>query len=129
MKNRDSVQIPRSLIIVCVVFLAFASLPLLMSARSRTTASVNIVNNSTSRELVHVYLSHVDADDWSGNQLGDTTTIGPGQSSTVSNFTCDQQQIKVIGEDQDGCFLSTVVNCGDNATWTITNDSPRDCGN
>src|SRR5205807_3494093 len=115
---------------VCVVFLAFASLPLLMSGRSRTTASsVNIVNNSTSRQIVHVYLSHVDANDWSGNQLGDTTTIGPGQSSTVSNFTCDQQQIKVIGEDQDGCFSSAVVNCGGYATWTLTNDTARDCGN
>ena len=128
MKNSLGTETPRSLIIVCVLVLAFASLPLLLSARSRTTASINIVNNSTSREIVHVYLSHVDAEDWGGNQLGEST-ISPGQSSTVSNFTCDQQQIKVIGEDQDGCFSSSVVNCGGNATWTFTNDTARDCGN
>ena len=127
MKNSLGTETPRSLIIVCVVALAFASLPLLLSARSRTTPSINVVNNSTSREIVHIYLSHVDADDWSGNQLGDSS-IPPGQSSTVNNFTCDQQQIKVIAEDQDGCFLSAVVACGDNATWTITNETARDCG-
>ena len=128
MKNSLGTETPRSLIIVCVLVLAFASLPLLLSARSRTTASINIVNNSTSREIVHVYLSHVDADDWTGNQLGDSTIL-PGQSFTLSNFTCDQQQIKVIGEDQDGCFLSSVISCGQNSTWTITNDAARDCGN
>lgn len=130
MKESYGVGTPRNLVIGCVVLLALASLPLLLEVKARTHAaesSVNIVNNSTSREIVHVYLSHVDADDWSGNQLGDST-ISPGHSSTVSNFTCDQQQIKVIGEDQDGCFLSTVVTCGENGTWTITNETARDCG-
>ena len=36
--------------------------------------------------------------------------------------------IRVIAEDEDGCFLSIVVNCDDSATWTITNGSARDCG-
>lgn len=39
-----------------------------------------------------------------------------------------QQQIRIIRKDQDGCFLSTVVAFGDNATWTITNDAAADCG-
>jgi hypothetical protein len=34
----------------------------------------------------------------------------------------------VIAEDQDGCFESTIINCGDNANWTITTDTARDCG-
>jgi len=55
-------------------------------------------------------------------------TILAGQSFTLSNVARDQQQVKVIGEDRDGCFLSTVVNCGDSATWTVTNNSARDCG-
>jgi hypothetical protein len=84
------------------------------------------VNNSN-RQIRHVYLSHVDVDDWSADQLGETDILS-SQSATIGNFACDQQQIKVIGEDQDGCFLSTVVNCGDNATWTITNDTAADCG-
>jgi hypothetical protein len=115
----------RSLIVIAVALFTFASLPLL--SRAQPSSSVNIVNNST-RTIVHVYLSHVNADDWSGNQLGDST-LAAGQSYNVSNFTCDGQQMKVIGEDQDGCFSSTVVSCGEISTWSITNDTARDCGN
>ena len=125
MKNSDGRRNPRCLIIICVAFLTVAALPLLSSARSQTT-SVNIVNNS-SHQIRNVYLSRVDSDEWSDNQLG-TTTIGPGQSFSLNNMACDQQQVKVIGEDQDGCFLSTIVTCGDSVTWTLTNDSTRDCG-
>ena len=110
------------LLIIFVGLFAFAALS---TARSLST-SVNIVNNS-SREIRNVYLSSVNADDWSSNQLG-TATIPAGQSFTLSNIACDQQQVKVIGEDQDGCFAATVVSCGSNGTWTITNDTARDCG-
>jgi hypothetical protein len=125
MRNPDGRRNPRGLIIICVALLAGAATPLLSSAHS-TSTSVNVVNNS-SREIRNIYLSHVDVDDWSGNQLGDAT-IAPGQSFSLNNVTCDQQQIKVIGEDQDGCFVSTVVACGDSVTWTITGDTARDCG-
>lgn len=110
------------LIILVVVLFVFAALS---SARTPTT-SVNIVNNS-SRSIVNVYLSHVNADDWSDNQLGGAT-IAPGQSSSLSNLACDQQQVKVIAEDQDGCFVSVAVTCGGSSDWTITNDTARDCG-
>ena len=126
MTNPDGRRNPRSLIIICVALFAMASVQLVSGARS-TSTSMTIVNNST-REIRNVYLSHVNADDWSGNQLSEGTTIAPGHSSALSNVACDQQQVKVIGEDQDGCFLSTVVNCGDSSTWTITDDTARDCG-
>jgi len=125
MKTTDGKQNPRGLIVIFISLLVVALTPLLSSARTQTT-SVNIVNSS-SRDIVHVYLSHVNVDDWSGNQLGDAT-IGPGQSFSLANVPCDQQQVKVIAEDQDGCFLSTVITCGDGATWTVTNDTARDCG-
>ena len=127
MKNSGGTRKTRRLIIICVAVLAFASVPLLSRARTATATSVNIVNSSN-RVIRNVYLSHVDADDWSADQLTNGATIGPGQSSTVSNLACDQQQVKVIAEDQDGCFLSTVISCGDSATWTITNDTAADCG-
>lgn len=63
-----------------------------------------------------MYLSHVNPDDWGGNQLGDATIL-PGQSFTLNNVACDQQQVKVMAVDQNG-FLSTVVNCSDSVTWT-----------
>lgn len=122
MKNSRAMSKFCWLVTLCIALSALAAIS---SARTATT-SVNIVNNS-SREIHNVYLSHVNADDWSGNQLG-TATIAPGQSYALNNIACDQQQVKVIGEDQDGCFLSTVVNCGDSATWTITNNTATDCG-
>ena len=121
-----TLHISRSLgrvVIFCIAFGALTILPLL--SRAQPATSVNIVNNS-SREISHVYLSPVGSDDWGPNQLGNSV-IAAGQSYTL-NLACDQQQVKVIGEDQDGCFVSTVVNCGDNATWTVTNNTARNCG-
>ena len=111
--------------IICVVLLALAGMPLVLQA-GPLTASIRIVNNS-SRTFRNVYLSHVDADDWGTNQLGEAT-IAAGESFTISNVSWDQQQVKVIAEDQDGCFLSGVVTVGDNSTWTITNETSADCG-
>ena len=124
MKNSHS---KRNLYRLAILSLSLFALAALSSARTPTTTSVNIVNNSNN-EIRNVYLSPVNADDWSENQLSNGSTIAPGQSFNLSNVACDQQHVKVIGEDQDGCFLSTVVSCGDSATWTITNDTARDCG-
>jgi hypothetical protein len=125
MRNSYAKLTSRRLIIVCIALSALAALPLISSARSVNSTSINIVNNS-SRQIRNVYLSHVDVDDWGANQL--SSAIAPGQSVTISNISCDSQQIKVIGEDQDGCFLSAVVACGTSSTWTITNDTAADCG-
>lgn len=124
MKNSKITHKP-TILVLSVLFL-LVLLPLLSNARTPAT-SVAIVNNS-SRLIRNVYLSHVNADDWSANQLGDAT-IPPGQSSTLSNVACDAQQVKVIAEDENGCFLSYVINCGENSTWTITDNTARDCGN
>jgi hypothetical protein len=124
MINSSSKRNLYRVLILSITLGALAAMPLLSSATS--ASSVSIVNNS-SRQIRYVYLSHVNADDWTGNQLTGNG-ISPGQSATVSNFSCDQQQIKVIAEDADGCFLSTVIACGDNVTWTVSNDTPADCG-
>jgi hypothetical protein len=113
----------RRLAIFCLVFCALTITPLL--SRAQPSASINIVNNST-REIRHVYLSPDGGDTWSTNQLGDSA-IAPGQSFAVNNSACNQQEIKVIGEDQNGCFLSASVACGGNVTWTITNDTVANC--
>lgn len=124
MKNSDGLRNPRSVVIICVALIAFASVPFLTHARA-TSTSVNIVNNS-SRDVRNAYWSHVDADDWSADLL--SQPIAAGQSYNLSNVTCDGQQVKIIAEDQDGCFASTVITCGQSSSWTITNDTARDCG-
>ena len=98
MKNSRTKRNLGRLVILCIALFAVAALS---SARTATT-SVNIVNNSN-KEIRNVYLSHVNMNDWGANQLGDTTIL-PGQSFTLNNVGCDQQQVKVIGEDADGCF-------------------------
>lgn len=98
----------------------------LLSQANAPSASITIVNNS-SREIRHVYLSAPDQNNWGSDQLGSSVIAANGGSVSIS-ASCDAT-IKVIAEDQDGCFTYKVVSCSENATWTITNSDSRDCGN
>jgi hypothetical protein len=100
--------------------------PLLSKAHAPTTA-ITIVNNSN-REVRHVFLSAPDSNNWGPDQLGSSVISANGGSATI-NASCSVPSIKVIAEDQDGCFIYQVVSCSENATWTIANDATRDCGN
>lgn len=116
----------KRLALCAVVLCAIVAVPLLSGARTHTaTNAINIVNNS-GWEIRHLYISSVDQDNWSDDQLN--SVISPGASYMLT-ATCNDSQIKVISEDQDGCFLSHVVSCADNATWTITNSETPNCGN
>jgi hypothetical protein len=88
-------------------------------------AAVTITNNSNV-EIRGLYVSSADSDNWGADQLGGAV-ISPGGTYTLS-FSWNQSTAKVIAEDKDGCFLSTIVDTSSSATWTITNDSARDCG-
>ena len=110
--------------LVGAVLSAMAALPLLTGAQS---SSIQIVNNSH-LEIRHLYLSPVDRDAWGADQLGGAT-IGSGGSYTLGSVSCDGPTIKVIAEDQNGCFFSSVASCSGNAVWTITDDATPDCGN
>jgi len=116
--------------IFAAVLIAIAVTPLMSRAAKPDTAAVSptttvtIVNNS-SREIRHVYLSATTDNNWGADQL--TTGIAIGGSQAVS-LSCGGD-IKVIAEDEDGCFYYEVVSCSENSTWTINNNSARDCGN
>ena len=110
---------------VCVGIMVCA--PLLSTAHVPTT-SITIVNNS-GREIRHVYLSAPDQNNWGSDQLVNSVISPNGGSFTIGNVSCGGASIKVIAEDQDGCFAYQVVSCSEGATWTITNDTARDCGN
>jgi len=101
--------------------------PLLTRAYVPTTA-ITIVNNSN-REIRHVFLSAPDSNNWGSDQLVNSVIAPNGGSFTISNVSCGSAGIKVIAEDQEGCFSYQVVSCSDSVTWTITNYSARDCGN
>jgi hypothetical protein len=116
----------KPLAIVVILFGALACVPLLSNAHTPATA-ITIVNNS-SRAIRHLYLSPPDQNNWGPDQLGGSVIAAGGGSVTIS-ATCNGSNIKVITEDQNGCFLYQVVVCNDSATWTITNDAVPDCGN
>ena len=118
----------RRVAIVLIVIGLLATLPLLAGARMTAATSITLVNNS-SREIRHVYLSPATQDNWGPDQLNGSMISSGGGSYTLSNVDCSQSNIKVITEDQNGCFLYQVVACGQNATWNITNDATPDCGN
>jgi hypothetical protein len=96
----------------------------LLSTAQPQTATITVVNNS-GWTIQHIYLSPPNQDNWGPDQLNNTT-LGPGASVTI-NSSCSGSSIKVITEDQDGCFLSNIVSCSGNATWTIAGNSTRDC--
>ena len=115
----------RRIFALCAALCVLAAAPVLSSARARS-ASITLVNNS-GRSIIHVYLSHTDADDWGPNQLGDST-IASGQSYTISNVAWDAADIKVVAEDGNGCFSYGVVNGSGSTTWTLGTTTPADCG-
>src|SRR5690348_3782831 len=108
---------------VCMMFCS----PSLTTAQAPASA-ITIVNNS-SHEVRHVFLSAPDQNNWSADQLGSSAIPANGGSATISNVSCNGPSIRVIAEDEDGCFVYQVVTCSDSVTWTITNDAARDCGN
>lgn len=114
--------------IVMIVVGTLATVPLLSGAHTAATTSVTIVNNS-SREIRHVYLSATSQDNWGPDQLDHSVIAAGGGSFTMSNVSCSGADMKVIAEDQNGCFVSHIEACGGSVTWTITNDATPDCGN
>ena len=116
----------KGLAIVMILFGMLACVPLLSSAHTAATR-ITIANNS-SLAIRHVYLSATTQDNWGTDQLNGSIPPGGG-SFTLDNVSCSGAGVKVIAEDQNGCFLYQVVTCNENVTWTITNDAVPDCGN
>lgn len=113
--------------IVSLVALAgIVGMTLMVAARPAPTINVTI-NNNSQKDIRHVYLAAGDPNNWSADQLNGSS-IPAGSSHTLSGVACDGASIRVIAEDQDGCFYYHTVSCSEDATWTISSNTPRDCG-
>lgn len=112
-------------LLMLVALFCALSMMALRSQASTPRATVTISNNS-GWELRYIYLSPADNDNWGDDQLNGTI-ISPGTTREL-NVSWDQPTVKLIAEDQDGCFLTTTVDAAANSAWTITNSSPRNCG-
>jgi hypothetical protein len=114
----------RAILVALLVTLIAA--PLFSLGRAQAV-SIQVVNNSN-LEIRHLYLSPVDSDDWGPDQLNGTV-VHNGESFTLQNVTSSQSSIKVVAEDQNGCFFYGVVSTSQDSSWTITNSSTPSCGN
>lgn len=136
---RSSTRKPQSkvrarLLILTALVGALASMPALAGHAVSSRLSMEpvmaiAVTNNSSQEIHHLYLSPVDRNDWGPDQM-DGTVLKTGDTFTIAEASCTGNEIKVIAEDKFGCFMYGVVSCAEaSAAWTITNDTPRDCGN
>ena len=112
--------------IAILVALVFAVIATPKSSAHTATGTIKVINNS-GRVITHLYLSPTDAETWSADLLNDTS-LSTGQEFTLSSGSCTGSEIRVIGEDSDGCFVSAVVSCSGEAEWTITTDTVPNCG-
>lgn len=135
-KSRHNTRIPLALamaIVAAFVAIPALSLAIVNAAKPAVMGALPAmsiaVTNSSTRPISHLYLSPVDRDNWGPDQLSGTV-LTPGQSVTISDVSCGGNEVKVIAEDNEGCFVYGVLSCAQASTgWTVTNDLPRDCGN
>jgi hypothetical protein len=129
---KESITVPgrrsirtRWVVPVLVLLAAFAGVTLLAVARPQPTLSVTIQNNSQA-QIRALYVAVGDPNNWGPDQLNGSA-VAPGASYTL-NLSCDGSSVRVITEDQNGCFLYHPVSCDGNSTWTITDSETPDCG-
>lgn len=96
------------------------------AGRTPSTSSIAVTNSST-LEIRHLYLSPTTEENWGPDQL-DGATVAPNGSFTITGVSCGQGSIKVIAEDQNGCFFYKTVECSSDSTWTIASNATPDCG-
>ena len=126
MKIPTTILNPRTGFRMTLLTVVLCSLASVFYAAPAQSVTLTVVNNST-REIRYLYLSPAANDNWGADQLNDSA-IGAGATRTL-NIAWEQAAVKLVGEDQDGCFSSMTVNVTSNIEWTITNDTPRNCGN
>ena len=96
-----------------------------LSTATAPTLTISVVNNSQ-WEIRHLYLSPANNDDWGADQLNQSS-ISAGATRNL-NVSWDQSTVKLVAEDQDGCFMSTTVEASGSPVWTIASDATRNCG-
>lgn len=128
MRNlRDAILSSRTrfrFLVLVAVLGALSTLSPLSSA-SAPPLTITVVNNS-GWEIRNLHLSPADNDNWGPDQLNGSW-ISPGVTRTL-DVSWDQSTVKLIAEDQDGCFMYTTVEATGNPVWTITSDTARNCG-
>ena len=125
-KRRFAMLVALICALVSITALSGATRAGVSTAQPMTTIAVT--NNST-RDIYHLYLSPVDRDAWGPDLVPEGTIVRPGQTFNINEVSCSGNEIKVVAEDKQGCFVYGVVGCAAASTnWTITDATAPDCG-
>lgn len=89
--------------------------------------SVVTVKNGSLWEINQMYLSSVDEEEWGPDQLGDEVIAAQGGSFKLSGVPCDSYDVRLVDEDGDECVVREVDLCGENATWSISDEDLLAC--
>ena len=111
-----------------LILVAVAGLFCVLSPRSSATATaltISVVNNSQ-KEIRHLFLAPAGTDNWGDDQI--SQPISAGTSRNI-NASWSESTVKVVAEDEDGCFLTTTLEAAGTPNWTITTSTARNCGN
>ena len=130
-KTRELMNNRTSLIAIAlaIVLSTFAIVPVGKASSAKSLMSINVVNNSN-RIIRHLYLVQTEQSAWGPDLMNQDASLTTGQTFTITDVSCATNEIKVIAEDPQGCFMYGTVSCAEASnTWTITNDTPLDCGN
>jgi len=121
-------------LILASVMCVLVGIPALPSSAGNSVSNalplltIAVTNNST-RDITHLYLSPPDQNAWGPDLLAEGTVLGRGQTLNIPETACEANEIKVIAEDRQGCFVYGLVGCSQaSASWTITDATPPDCG-
>lgn len=120
MRN-SSVTFLKTMVVIATLAVLAALAPL---STATAPLSITVVNNSD-RQIRHFYLSSTNGDNWGPDQLSEPISAG---TSRTFNVSWEQSTIKLVAEDQDGCFMYETVEAGGSLTWAISSNTARDCG-
>ena len=112
---------------LALIFLAVLSAVCVLAPLSSATApsiTVSVVNNSQIG-ISHLYLASAGGDNWTADKLSGSINAGASQNVSVD---WSESTVQLIAEDDDGCFLKTIIDNSGSPTWTITSSTVRDCG-
>lgn len=115
----------RLLVVFVTGVVCLLGIGLVTAAKTSNTISVTITNHSN-REIRHVYVAAGDPNNWGPDQLHGV--IPAGGSATLSDVGCDGTSVRVIAEDNNGCFVYYTAACDANQAWEITDATAPDCG-
>lgn len=114
-------------VLAITVFVAATLLATSVFSRAGGVSAAGItIRNNSQRDIRHIYLAIGNPDSWGPDQLNGAT-LSSG-STVVVTAACSGSSVRVIAEDQNGCFVYYNASCDADQTWEITAATQPDCG-